>query len=455
MIAPEIQSDNTNSQQTLNIVRKWLRNCLETHKRCNHTAEPAWRPTRLLELDSPFSDYVTLNCTGPEATIVQTESYATLSHCWGHGDPLKLTSSSFPRLVGGIPVTELPKTFQDAIVIVRSLGLKCVWIDSLCIFQDSKDDWTSESSSMGKVYSQAVLNIGATASFGSNEGCIRERNPRFIHKKGIETSWSDRLNGRFQIYLHSKSATLDDISSTSPLLRRGWVVQEHMYSEGAPKDMALLTHPLVKRDEPSILTSRISDASRAIKVYKFWASLVEFYSRCSLTFKTDKLIALSGIAKIIQNATGETYFAGLWESQFPQFLSGSIKLLGLLWTVVIRLVESLDLEGKLDIQVKTGVVRIMCHKTACAFDKYPFSEISGSIDLHFMPITHQPNGSFQGLLLVPTGNSRGQFRRVGLLYFKWDEWVEDSWDEAIRAENHDWLEYVEFDGVDKYTITII
>lgn len=44
-------------------------------------------------------------------------------------------------MMDNIDMDELPKTFQDAIVITRRLGARYLWIDSLYIIQDSVEDW--------------------------------------------------------------------------------------------------------------------------------------------------------------------------------------------------------------------------------------------------------------------------------------------------------------------------
>ncbi|KAK4443766.1 hypothetical protein QBC34DRAFT_262980, partial [Podospora aff. communis PSN243] len=60
----------------------------------------------------------------------------------------------------GIPVDSLPRTFQHAIAVVRSLGMQYLWIDSLCIVQDSGGaDWEVESSLMASVYGYASVNV--------------------------------------------------------------------------------------------------------------------------------------------------------------------------------------------------------------------------------------------------------------------------------------------------------
>jgi hypothetical protein len=44
-----------------------------------------------------------------------------------------------------------------------------------------------------------------------------------------------------------------------------------------------------------------------------WEKVVSLYTRCDLTCTSDKLVALSGIARAVQNETMDGYFAGLWK----------------------------------------------------------------------------------------------------------------------------------------------
>jgi len=47
-----------------------------------------------------------------------------------------------------IPYRKLCQNFKDAITVTRHLGFQYIWIDSLCIIQDSFDDWDKESAQM-------------------------------------------------------------------------------------------------------------------------------------------------------------------------------------------------------------------------------------------------------------------------------------------------------------------
>lgn len=48
---------------------------------------------------------------------------------------------------------------------------------------------------------------------------------------------------------------------------------------------------------------------------------MEHYSRCQLTKASDKLVALSGIARHVQAELQDTYVAGLWKSNFVESLA--------------------------------------------------------------------------------------------------------------------------------------
>lgn len=57
--------------------------------------------------------------------------------------------------------SDLCRTFQDAIVVARELRIRYLWIDSLCIVEDDKDDWKKESAIMGDVYYKGFVTLFA------------------------------------------------------------------------------------------------------------------------------------------------------------------------------------------------------------------------------------------------------------------------------------------------------
>jgi hypothetical protein len=65
----------------------------------------------------------------------------TLSHCWGGDVANKLIKTNLNKRLSGFRANTLAQTFQDALQIAHDLGFKFIWIDALCILQDSVEEW--------------------------------------------------------------------------------------------------------------------------------------------------------------------------------------------------------------------------------------------------------------------------------------------------------------------------
>jgi hypothetical protein len=116
--------------------------------------------------------------------------YACLSHCWGTGAAVtKTTSNTIEAFAEGIPWVLLPLSFQDAIDICRKLDIRFLWIDSLCIIQDSNKDWQEQASQMADIYSEAYVTIAATKAENPSQGCYTQTDKIFFAERlpGYET----------------------------------------------------------------------------------------------------------------------------------------------------------------------------------------------------------------------------------------------------------------------------
>ncbi len=87
----------------------------------------------------------------------------------------RLLTRNFQELMRKIHFEVLPKSFQHAIMVTSDLGYKYLWIDALCIIQDSPEDWLKEGIQMALIYKNAMCNISATASKDSHGGLFRSR----------------------------------------------------------------------------------------------------------------------------------------------------------------------------------------------------------------------------------------------------------------------------------------
>jgi Heterokaryon incompatibility protein (HET) len=156
--------------------------------------------------------------------------YLTLSHCWGQNPSfVRLTSITYEEYYDSIPWTSLPQTFKDALELTRSLGFGYIWIDALCIVQDSKSDWQYEAALMGDVYAHGNLNIAATTS-NSGAGGILPRDSRpFSH---CLIGVTDGAGNSHTFRTHKGTVFPHNIEDPvlAPLGNRAWVVQERLLS---------------------------------------------------------------------------------------------------------------------------------------------------------------------------------------------------------------------------------
>jgi len=100
-----------------------------------------------------------------------------------------LTKDTLAQFEDGIEIDRLPKTFHHAIDFACRLGVRYIWIDSLCILQDSSKDWLYQSAQMDQVYNNSLCNISATAATNSSKGLYvdRDRKQHWIDEVALNT----------------------------------------------------------------------------------------------------------------------------------------------------------------------------------------------------------------------------------------------------------------------------
>lgn len=149
--------------------------------------------------------------------------YVALSHCWGPQEhrPLMTTQSSLADYMANITWDALPRTYQHAISATRRLGFEYIWIDSLCIIQDSHEDWLSESQRMGDVYQYAHITMAASHAADSSQPCFFSR-PAPGRTVELPNAYSDGQKEE-SIYASILTSDYAAISPESgPLASRAW-----------------------------------------------------------------------------------------------------------------------------------------------------------------------------------------------------------------------------------------
>jgi hypothetical protein len=155
-----------------------------------------------------------------------------LSHCWGQGTSFTTTTTNILDREKGIPFADFPATFRDAITISRRLGIEHLWIDSLCIIQDSASDWLEQSGQMKQVYSNATVTLVAEASEDSHSGIFTSANAG--RAKTIHIPFHDGTgNYRGSLYSQKYAESVHPIYcyAPGPLNSRAWALQEDVLSQ--------------------------------------------------------------------------------------------------------------------------------------------------------------------------------------------------------------------------------
>ncbi|KAG9229079.1 heterokaryon incompatibility protein-domain-containing protein [Amylocarpus encephaloides] len=253
------------------------------------------------------------------------------------------------RLLTGIDLKTLPKTFRHAVQISRRLGFRYLWIDALCILQDSIEDWRNEASKMGSVYEYSTCTIAAVWGRNSHSGCFNDRQPLKQYPCCVQ------LDSTGPLYLHDLDYVKDIHSennveglgfsrryeSIPPLHTRAWVVQERFLAprtiffgsnviswecrEGTANEL----RPKIEREEHNpkecyqYFTNPLTplqDEENRVAFYRNWNVFLWLYTAGRLTKEQDRLVALAGVVSQVEKHTGLTNIFGLWKELLPMEL---------------------------------------------------------------------------------------------------------------------------------------
>ncbi|KAF2243929.1 HET-domain-containing protein [Trematosphaeria pertusa] len=365
------------SSKACRLAREWLEECETKHGICRKpvTISEFTLPRRLIDVGSPDSRAPFLIET---ATLEDKNCrYAALSHCWG--DPSKLLqtlASNISEHYEEIPWAALPNTFQDAITVTRGLGLRYLWIDSLCIIQKNKTDFEHECASMHLIYLHCCVTIAASDSHNGTEGFLKfwddfdqPASAATLPAPPSATSTPKPLALKTQIpvdeqafrppssqFRHNRYIEWSEWSKVldGPLNTRAWAYQERQLAPrilhytrygvmwecrqriGAGDSRLLQLRRICvglrwDRFFPSLNAFRVLDTDKSRQsldeIMDLWLLNVEAYSQRQLSHPEDKLPALSGLAAaVVAMAEGSaavephTYLAGIWLSHIQRQL---------------------------------------------------------------------------------------------------------------------------------------
>ena len=328
--AAAVLASRTDSPRALQQAEGWLDQCLSNHECFWEGASHP--PKRLLDLENHRTRVI--------ETVGHETPYVCLSHRWGDDQHRRLISTvtTIQDHMDGIPWSDIPRTFQDAIKICRRLSIRYLWIDTLCILQkrggltdaqvaETEADFATENAAMASIYRGSYFTISANVSTNMDSGIFSSAT--ICHP----ISTQDDTGQPATIY--ASSVEIRHSSQPTDLETRGWTFQESILP---PRILTFDSHDITWRcrvdhlcqcgyfapDAPGwtdnwrgdlfATTSLLGklDYWSADEIHGWWLSVVHFYANRRLTKPQDRFPALSGLAQIYQGITGHAYNAGLW-----------------------------------------------------------------------------------------------------------------------------------------------
>lgn len=235
--------------------------------------------------------------------------------------------------------------------MTHRLGLRYLWIDSLCILQDDVDDWRHEGGQMAEIYSKAYVTLAATSASNSADGFYHTRSgskPR--EHRTVKMRDSEHSGGSFDVLIWQRFPTPNKnfVIGDLPLLKRAWAYQERLLS---PRTVHF-ADDMLYWECSSLTTSEVSgrrtglESAEVIHTLKallssgvpeqrsvattasngthlsfapeprlriMWYNIVRRFTLCSLSYPSDIFPALQGVARRMQLLRHSAYYAGLWK----------------------------------------------------------------------------------------------------------------------------------------------
>jgi hypothetical protein len=327
-----------NSRWAFEQAKSWIEEC-SFHENCPEPEE-APLPATVIEI-KPEVD-------GGAVRLTQGQGlhgfYVALSYCWGEDQPGVTNLQNVSSRLKGIKPETLSKTIQDAIHCTRQLGIKYLWVDALCIIQDSPSDKVKQLGQMGSIYEKAIVTLFASSADRATKGFLEDRP---VAGKDYQVPFPCPNTATGTVYLTYDNPRYK--RKLEPINRRAWTLQERLLS---PRHLDYATNTLqfscsmgtlylgeslnLTIESPIIGFGHFRPRKRLKlshdrlrDILHDWKGVIYEYTRRELGREGDKLTALSGIAERFSQLLRTPYHAGLWEvdllGQLIWRLTGPVK----------------------------------------------------------------------------------------------------------------------------------
>ena len=309
-----------------------IMDCIRNHERCPPPHSTAL-PTRVIDCLDPAKPKLHVSNSNEQA------AYLALSYTRGTARSFGMTTESLDAHLLGIELESLPQTIRDAIRSTHALGVRYLWVDALCIMQDSEEDKVREIAQMGSIFRNAYFTIIAASARSVEEGFLQDRAPPSPPDIKLPFRCTDGQVGTMSL----SPVWRQYDGSSEPVCQRAWCLEERLLS---PRALIYASHtlqyhcqtstanvgnavcgPIIGHRLPSLLFRSDFDGPSAAlstndkKALRYsWIEAVGEYTQRSLGDPSDKLVAFAAVAELFQRAWKSDYLAGLWRHSLVQDL---------------------------------------------------------------------------------------------------------------------------------------
>ncbi|KAL7789096.1 heterokaryon incompatibility protein domain-containing protein [Trichoderma ceciliae] len=321
------------------------------HENCQPIVPAA--PSEALHPSTRFIDSSSRCLVSLDGVTSMPLQFVALSYVWGVDYQLRITSATLQEFERKLPVFtatddngRLPKTIKDAIEVTLALGYRYLWVDALCIVQDSPSDLEIQLAQMDRIYGLAALTIVARASMSSDNGLPGVSVPRdwlggenltCTMSSGLQIGCWDILDRDYENYEEKHGV----FANRACYMWRGWTFQEQILStrtlEFNRRRMVFwcgLPDPTVECGATPKTEMRDAHHFRsAVRKYREtdgivppgkqawdymtkdmlisrWSTIREHFSTRHFTFPSDRRNAVLGTASLLRHVIGSVDSSG-------------------------------------------------------------------------------------------------------------------------------------------------
>ncbi|KAF5533827.1 het-domain-containing protein [Fusarium mexicanum] len=301
------------SNQTLNFIKKSIDHCAST---CHPWKPSGSTPARLLDIGEYKAN--------GRIRLIQTEGlpwdiFAALSYCWGNAEDAayqpKTNSANLSERLSGFGIDAMSPVVRDAIITCEALGMRYLWVDALCILQGKADiaDWEVESQKMNDIFRNAYVTLCPSSSNSCREGFLGQRQ---LHP-GIRVKTPITSNAVFQNESREYSIVPYEIKANSASF-----MFTFEFTDSKCPTFVFFRCPEIlicengARNETTVIQKGLgeyhSKRYQEAQPFAFFRKCAESISTLDISFESNRLAAVAGVAKQVAQATGSEYAAGLW-----------------------------------------------------------------------------------------------------------------------------------------------